>query len=233
MDKYEYIRTCSWPLQALTRGAATSAIVGDAELDEGCCMGGHRRAGHAAACQTFSVDRRSEPPEPGPHNPRHPGQVPGARCSTANGWRVIDAKYGKQLEAEVRRASTGRLLRLRQSTRCRTRCTSGCCSVAAGGACASGCPAASTKFSADLERLVIARSGTTDELQDDVSGTSGGHDIADAPRGLRSQRDLELRRRTSVFAYTLKGWRLPSVGDPQNHSVTLTDRTRWSSYGRH
>ena len=26
-----------------------------------------------------------------------------------------------------------------------------------------------------------------------------------------------------VFAYTLKGYRLPSVGDPQNHSVTLSD----------
>ena len=25
-----------------------------------------------------------------------------------------------------------------------------------------------------------------------------------------------------VFAYTLKGWRLPSVGDPQNHSVILS-----------
>ena len=24
-----------------------------------------------------------------------------------------------------------------------------------------------------------------------------------------------------MFAYTLKGWMLPSVGDPQNHSVTL------------
>ena len=26
-----------------------------------------------------------------------------------------------------------------------------------------------------------------------------------------------------IFAYTLKGWMLPSVGDPQNHSVTLSD----------
>ena len=25
-----------------------------------------------------------------------------------------------------------------------------------------------------------------------------------------------------LFAYTLKGWMLPSVGDPQNHSVNLT-----------
>ena len=26
-----------------------------------------------------------------------------------------------------------------------------------------------------------------------------------------------------VFAYTLKGWKLPTVGDPQNHSRTLFD----------
>ena len=27
-----------------------------------------------------------------------------------------------------------------------------------------------------------------------------------------------------VFAYTLKGFKLPSVGDPQNHSVTLSEK---------
>ena len=30
-------------------------------------------------------------------------------------------------------------------------------------------------------------------------------------------------RPTVIFAYTLKGWKLPSVGHPQNHSFLLTD----------
>jgi pyruvate dehydrogenase E1 component len=49
----------------------------------------------------------------------------------------------------------------------------------------------------------------------------GGHDLAgmlDAYRAADAQRD----RPTVIFAYTIKGWSLPTEGHPANHSALLT-----------
>jgi pyruvate dehydrogenase E1 component len=53
----------------------------------------------------------------------------------------------------------------------------------------------------------------------------GGHDLADLLGAFHSA-DVTRDRPTVVFAYTIKGWRLPVEGHPGNHSALLTD-TQW------
>jgi pyruvate dehydrogenase E1 component len=55
----------------------------------------------------------------------------------------------------------------------------------------------------------------------DIFWNLGGHDIQEVESALATS--MHKNRPTVVFAYTLKGWRLPSVGHPQNHSFLLTD----------
>src|SRR5919202_1920491 len=50
----------------------------------------------------------------------------------------------------------------------------------------------------------------------------GGHDLATLVDGYR-QADAVRDRPSVVFAYTIKGWRLPTEGHPANHSALLTD----------
>ena len=52
------------------------------------------------------------------------------------------------------------------------------------------------------------------------SADLGGHDQAELERALR-EADAERDRPTVVFAYTIKGWRLPFAGDSLNHSALL------------
>ncbi|WP_028060389.1 transketolase-like TK C-terminal-containing protein [Candidatus Solirubrobacter pratensis] len=49
----------------------------------------------------------------------------------------------------------------------------------------------------------------------------GGHDLATLIDGYR-QADAVRDRPSVVFAYTIKGWRLPTEGHPANHSALLT-----------
>jgi pyruvate dehydrogenase E1 component len=51
-------------------------------------------------------------------------------------------------------------------------------------------------------------------------GDLGGHDQAELERALRAA-DAETGRPTVIFAYTIKGWRLPFAGDSLNHSAHL------------
>ena len=144
--------------------------------------------------------------------------IPGIRVKAwremfaANGWRHIDAKYGKRLQAacaepngELLRQSIDdmsnevyqRLLRVEPSM------------------LREWLPRTS-QYPKDMEEL-IGRWGD-DELQELVRNL-GGHDFA-MLREAFEQVDLDAGPNV-VFAYTLKGWRLPSIGDPQNHSVNL------------
>lgn len=50
----------------------------------------------------------------------------------------------------------------------------------------------------------------------------GGHDLADLLAAFRAADETE-DRPTVVFAYTLKGWRLPTLGHPANHSALLSE----------
>ncbi|MDH3207573.1 MAG: pyruvate dehydrogenase [Gemmatimonadota bacterium] len=57
----------------------------------------------------------------------------------------------------------------------------------------------------------------------------GGHDLSDLREAFR-EADVVADRPTVVFAYTIKGWRLPIEGHPGNHSAVLTQR-QWEQLG--
>ena len=145
--------------------------------------------------------------------------IPGIRVRVwrdmlaANGWQVIDAKYGKRLQAafaepngEMLRTAIDemsndvyqRLLRVEPAT------------------LREWLPRAS-RYPDDMRRFI----GRWDdqELQD-LFRNLGGHDFAMLREAL-GKADLQPGPNV-VFAYTLKGWMLPSIGDPQNHNVVLS-----------
>ncbi len=69
-----------------------------------------------------------------------------------------------------------------------------------------------------LEELLASIS---DEELPGVIGNLGGHDLVEMIRVLE-EADTTADRPTVIFAYTIKGWRLPIAGDPHNHSKLLT-----------
>ena len=147
--------------------------------------------------------------------------VPGIRVKVlramfrAVGWKVVDAKYGRRLQAAfaepngelLRRAIDDmsndlyqRLLRVDGST------------------LREWLPRAS-RYPLDLAGLL---NGWDDDELSEMFRDLGGHDF-DVLREAFDQLDLESGPHV-VFAYTHKGWRLPTIGHPQNHSATLNRR---------
>ncbi len=189
------------------------SVVGDAELDEGSvweAIAEPAMAGLSNVIWVVDLNRQSLD-----------RIIPGIRVRAwremfdANGWTVIDAKYGKKLQAkfaepngellrmvidEMSNEVYQRLLRV-NPTQLRE-----------------WLPNAS-KYPRDMARLI----GRWDDAElEDSFHNLGGHDFAMLREALaRTERHSGP---TVVFAYTLKGWRLPTVGDPQNHSVTLSER---------
>jgi len=86
----------------------------------------------------------------------------------------------------------------------------------------------------EYQRLLRARAGELRaRLEVDTSGLDdaallatfrdlGGHDLGTLLDGYR-EADAERDRPSVVFAYTIKGWRLPTEGHPANHSALLTN----------
>ena len=187
------------------------ALIGDAELDEGSVwetiVEPHLRdlpnVMWVVDLNRQSLDR----------------VIPGIRVQlwremfSANDWRVIDAKYGTRLQAafaeprgellrecidEMSNEAYQRLLRLplgqlRESL------------------------SGYSRYPGDLRQL-IAR--YDDQELQELLQNLGGHDFS-LLRAAFSEADVA-QQPSVVFAYTLKGWRLPVVGDPQNHSVVLS-----------
>lgn len=189
------------------------AIVGDAELDEGSVWEAIAEPEmHGIGNLLWVVDLNRQSLD---------RVIPGIRVRAwremfyANGWNVIDAKYGKKLQAKFTEPN-GELLRLAidempnevyqrllrvPPQRLRE-----------------WLPRTS-RYPRDMARLVAR--WDDDDLQESFRNL-GGHDFAEL-RDAFSQVDFDSGPNI-VFAYTLKGWRLPSIGDPQNHSVVLSDR---------
>ena len=189
------------------------AIVGDAELDEGSvweAIAEPEMQGIGNLLWVVDLNRQSLD-----------RVIPGIRVRAwremfyANGWNVIDAKYGKKLQAKFTEPN-GELLRLAidempnevyqrllrvPPQRLRE-----------------WLPRTS-RYPRDMARLVAR--WDDDDLQESFRNL-GGHDFAEL-RDAFSQVDFNSGPNI-VFAYTLKGWRLPSIGDPQNHSVVLSDQ---------
>ena len=186
------------------------SLLGDAELDEGSvweAIAEPSIVGMPNVLWVVDLNRQSLD-----------RVIPGIRVQAwrqmfdANGWKVVDAKYGKRLQAAYAQPK-GELLReciddmsnevyqrlLRSSPE----------------TVREWLPRSSTHPS-DLAEFI----GQWDDAElHDLIQNLGGHDF-DELRDAFGQLDLESGPNV-LFAYTLKGWRLPSIGDPQNHSVIL------------
>ena len=204
----EYVRTHLNPSSGVDRRYIS--LIGDAELDEGSvweAISEPELKNMTNVLWIVDLNRQSLD-----------RIIPGIRVSAwrdmfvANGWKYVDAKYGKKLQAafnlpkgEILRQSIDdmsndvyqRLLRVDAQT------------------LRDWLPR-TTPFSQDMTDLITQ--WDDDELQA-LFRNLGGHDFS-MLREAFSQLDLQSGPNV-LFAYTLKGWMLPSVGDPQNHSVTL------------
>jgi pyruvate dehydrogenase E1 component len=134
------------------------------------------------------------------------------RLFSDNGWHVLEAKYGRQLQALFAQPG-GMALRQRIDDMSNEEYQ------------------ALIRLPGDLLRqrlaqgtdaaaiaLVIAPIAAA-ELPSVISNL-GGHDLLELCSVL-AQADAEPTRPTIVFAYTIKGWGLPIAGHPLNHSALL------------
>jgi len=142
--------------------------------------------------------------------------VPGIRAERwramfrANGWKVIDAKYGSALE-EAFELEGGDVLRERidampndeyqrllrtPADELRDRLVDG------------------------APELKALAEGYADEGLAGLVRDLGGHDLGVLKRALAEADGAESP--AVVFAYTIKGWALPIAGDPLNHSALLS-----------
>lgn len=190
------------------------AVVGDAELDEGNvweavlepATAGLDRVLWVVDLNRQSLDR----------------VVPGVRAARLErwfadaGWQVLEAKYGRRLQAIFATAG-GAELRARIDQMANEEYQA--LLLAAPGECrrrlVSGAPPAA--------RPAIRRAlaGVADAELRPLLADLGGHDLAELRRVL-TLADADHRRPSVVFAYTVKGYGLPIAGDPLNHSALLT-----------
>jgi pyruvate dehydrogenase E1 component len=179
------------------------ALVGDAELDEGSvweAIAEPALAGLDNLIWIVDLNRQSLD-----------RVIPGIRVRQlegmfrANGWTVIEAKYGRALEASFAEPGGDRLRQVIDEMSNET-----------------------YQMLLRSPAAVIAR-----ELGDVVPSASlknlrsliadlGGHDFAVLRQALGAADSAQ--GPAVVFAYTVKGWGLPIAGDPLNHSALLTDK---------
>ena len=189
------------------------ALVGDAELDEGNVWEAILEEGLGDLGNvTMIVDLNRQSLD---------RVVPGIRIRrlegmfAAAGWHAIEAKYGRRLQ--TRFAMPGgdalreriddmeneeyQILIRRAGPDARARLVE-------------GAPVARR------DRLARHVDDVLDDDLPDLLADLGGHDQEELHAALRSS-DEERARPTVIFAYTIKGWRLPFAGDSLNHSALL------------
>jgi pyruvate dehydrogenase E1 component len=190
------------------------AIVGDAELDEGSVWEAAVEpalAGLGNVTMIVDLNRQSLD-----------RVIPGIRVHQlegmfeAAGWQVIEAKYGSRL-GERMAGHGGAALRRRIDDMANEEYQvlirrPGAEAIAA---CIEGAPAG------DRDDLVKALAGLDDGDVPGVLADLGGHD-PDALLHALATADADRSRPSVVFAYTVKGWRLPFAGDSMNHSAQLS-----------
>ena len=205
----------------LDHGAAGSArgprrwivMVGDAELDEGNvweALGEGLLAGLDSVLWIVDVNRQSLD-----------RIVPDARrrqlpaLFAAFGWRVIELRYGRRLEAVFARRGGARL-RARLDAM----------------------PYAEYQSllrvpPATIRKALVTTAGGSDDVIEglvaDVGDAElaglirdlGGHDLAAILAAL-AEAEAERGRPSVILAHTIKGWGLPLAGDPLNHTALLS-----------
>jgi pyruvate dehydrogenase E1 component len=132
------------------------------------------------------------------------------------GWQVLEAKYGRRLQAAFNR-SGGPALRTRIDDMPNEEYQD---LVRLPGAEAreqvvGGAPAS------DRDLLSTCLSEVADAELPALLGDLGGHDLLELLNSFKSA-DASGGRPTVLFAYTMKGWGLPFAGDPLNHSALLS-----------
>jgi pyruvate dehydrogenase E1 component len=190
------------------------ALIGDAELDEGNVWEALADpAARGLGQLTWIVDFNRQSLD---------RVVPGVRSQEFthvfrdHGWQVEIVKYGSRLreafaldggEALERRIDAMAneeyqdLVR-RQGSEVRSRVVD-------------GAPAG------DRAALKAVLDAYEDAVLPGLIGDLGGHDLGDMIAALE-RADADTERPTVIFAFTLKGWGLPIVGHPMNHSALLT-----------
>ncbi len=132
----------------------------------------------------------------------------------AAGWQVLELKYGRRLREAFARDG-GELLRRRIDEMPNQLYQSlfGASEEVVVEALLGDLPATERRRLGDL---LAGYRGEAGSLIQDL----GGHDLADILDALASAR-ARADRPTIVFAYTIKGYRLPIAGRPLNHSMLL------------
>jgi pyruvate dehydrogenase E1 component len=191
------------------------ALVGDAELDEGNvweAISDETIRGTRLGNVLWIVDLNRQSLD---------RVIPGIKVQEMEalfngiGWQVLEAKYGRRLQAAFERPG-GQALRRRidempneeyqdlvrlSGAEARDRVISGPSS----------------------ERAALTRClrQTSDEELPALLGDLGGHDLAELLAAFRKA-DSQSGQPTVLFAYTMKGWGLPFAGDPLNHSALMS-----------
>ncbi|HEY8743163.1 MAG TPA: transketolase C-terminal domain-containing protein, partial [Chloroflexota bacterium] len=191
-------------------------VMGDAELDEGSVLEAAAEdalRGLGNVLVVVDLNRQSLD-----------RVVPGIRATQleatfqAAGWRVVEAKYGRRLQAAFARPG-GQALRhridamsneeyqslLRRPAKLRARLTH---------------PAGPN--GPEDGGIATALADTPDEQLPALLANLGGHDLGELLRAYAAA-DAERCAPVVLFAYTIKGWGLPLAADPLNHSMLLSD----------
>ena len=169
------------------------ALVGDAELDEGNvweAISDETIRGTRLGNVLWIVDLNRQSLD---------RVIPGIKVQEMEalfrgiGWQVLEAKYGRRLQAAFDTPG-GQALRRRIDDM-------------------------PNEEYQDLVRTPGA--SARERLLPGLLGDLGGHDLAELLKAFRATDDSG-GRPTVLFAYTMKGWGLPFAGDPLNHSALLS-----------
>lgn len=190
------------------------AIVGDAELDEGNvweAVAEEATRGLGNVLWIVDLNRQSLD-----------RVVPGIRSRqlqalfAASGWHVLEAKYGRRLQAAFARPG-GEALRERidemsnEEYQVLIRLP--------------GAVLRARLLAGAREQDVLAAT-ITEVADEDLPGLIadlGGHDLHELLAAFAAA-DAETGRPSVLFAYTIKGWGLPIAGDALNHSALLSQQ---------
>jgi pyruvate dehydrogenase E1 component len=192
------------------RPARFIALAGDAELDEGNvweAIADPALQGLGNVMWVVDANRQSlDRVVPGQKIKKLMDFFDGA------GWHVVEAKYGRLLQAAFARPG-GDALRRHIDDMSNEEYQS---LFAHRGA------ALRERFLAGADASVrrVASDYDDDSLTSLVQNL-GGHDLGELIASYRSC-DAETDRPSVVFAYTVKGWGLPIAGDPLNHAALLS-----------
>jgi pyruvate dehydrogenase E1 component len=193
------------------------AIVGDAELDEGNvweAIGDETIRGTRLGNVLWIVDLNRQSLD---------RVIPGIKVQEMEalfrgiGWQVLEAKYGRRLQAAFS-TSGGAALRERIDSMPNEEYQE-LVRLPGEAARARLIDEAPASQRDDLARCVAS---TSDSALPRLLGDLGGHDLAELLEAFHHA-DATTGQPTVLFAYTMKGWGLPFAGDPLNHSALLSE----------